>query len=223
MLRKFSFVLALLLLAHRSALAQTTLEFSYADPIFINVVHTSEADVSLMGQNTKIEMKASFLFKVDTGETEKGVTTCNVTILDCDDTTSANGKSSGKDMLKGLKNQKFEVVISENNQKIELRKTEAARRIIESSGRDIRLEVDGGIKVDNIRAVADAGADTFVAGSAIFGQPDYKAVIDAMRTELAKCVRSAHRSPNKRGTSRWPSGPKSKLLRSSAPASASPT
>jgi ribulose-phosphate 3-epimerase len=66
-----------------------------------------------------------------------------------------------------------------------LRKTEAARRIIEASGRDIRLEVDGGIKVDNIRTVADAGADTFVAGSAIFGQPDYKAVIDAMRTRLA--------------------------------------
>ena len=66
-----------------------------------------------------------------------------------------------------------------------LRKTEAARRIIEASGRDIRLEVDGGIKVDNIRRVADAGADTFVAGSAIFGQPDYKAVMDAMRAELA--------------------------------------
>ena len=70
-----------------------------------------------------------------------------------------------------------------------LRKTEAARRIIESSGRDIRLEVDGGIKVDNIRAVADAGADTFVAGSAIFGQPDYKAVIDAMRKQLAAPAR----------------------------------
>ena len=67
-----------------------------------------------------------------------------------------------------------------------LRKCEAARRIIERSGRDIRLEVDGGIKVDNIRRVADAGADTFVAGSAIFGQPDYKAVIDAMRRELAR-------------------------------------
>lgn len=67
-----------------------------------------------------------------------------------------------------------------------LRKTEAARRIIDASGRDIRLEVDGGIKVDNIRRVADAGADTFVAGSAIFGQPDYKAVIDAMRKELAR-------------------------------------
>jgi ribulose-phosphate 3-epimerase len=66
-----------------------------------------------------------------------------------------------------------------------LRKCEAARKIIDASGRDIRLEVDGGIKTDNIRAVADAGADTFVAGSAIFGQPDYKAVIDAMRRQLA--------------------------------------
>ncbi len=66
-----------------------------------------------------------------------------------------------------------------------LRKTERARRLIEASGRDIRLEVDGGIKVDNIRRVADAGADTFVAGSAIFGHPDYKAVIDAMRRQLA--------------------------------------
>jgi ribulose-phosphate 3-epimerase len=66
-----------------------------------------------------------------------------------------------------------------------LRKCEKARRLIESSGRDIRLEVDGGIKVDNIRRVADAGADTFVAGSAIFGQPDYRAVIDAMRQRLA--------------------------------------
>ena len=66
-----------------------------------------------------------------------------------------------------------------------LRKIEQARRRIESSGRDIRLEVDGGIKVDNIRRVANAGADTFVAGSAIFGKPDYRAVIDAMRRELA--------------------------------------
>ena len=65
-----------------------------------------------------------------------------------------------------------------------LKKIEAARRIIEKSGRDIRLEVDGGIKVDNIRRVAEAGADTFVAGSAIFGQPDYKAVVDAMRAQL---------------------------------------
>ena len=67
-----------------------------------------------------------------------------------------------------------------------LRKIEAARRRIEASGKDIRLEVDGGIKADNIRRVADAGADTFVAGSAIFNAPDYKAVIDAMRAELAR-------------------------------------
>ncbi len=66
-----------------------------------------------------------------------------------------------------------------------LRKIERARKLIDASGRDIRLEVDGGIKVDNIRRVADAGADTFVAGSAIFGQKDYKAVIDAMRAQLA--------------------------------------
>ena len=65
-----------------------------------------------------------------------------------------------------------------------LRKLEKVKRLIEASGRDIRLEVDGGIKTDNIRAAADAGADTFVAGSAIFGQPDYKAVIDAMRAAL---------------------------------------
>jgi ribulose-phosphate 3-epimerase len=67
-----------------------------------------------------------------------------------------------------------------------LRKTAAARRLIDASGRDIRLEVDGGVKVDNIRRVADAGADTFVAGSAIFGQPDYRQVIDAMRAELER-------------------------------------
>jgi ribulose-phosphate 3-epimerase len=65
-----------------------------------------------------------------------------------------------------------------------LRKIERARQLIEQTGRDIRLEVDGGIKVDNIRRVAAAGADTFVAGSAIFGQPDYRAVIAAMRAEL---------------------------------------
>jgi len=59
------------------------------------------------------------------------------------------------------------------------------RRRITASGKDIRLEVDGGIKTDNIRRVADAGADTFVAGSAIFGKPDYKAVVDAMRVALA--------------------------------------
>ena len=66
-----------------------------------------------------------------------------------------------------------------------LRKIEQARRLIDASGRDIRLEVDGGIKADNIRRVADAGADTFVAGSAIFGQRDYKVVIEAMRAELS--------------------------------------
>ena len=66
-----------------------------------------------------------------------------------------------------------------------LKKIEDARRRIEASGRDIRLEVDGGIKVDNIRAAADAGCDTFVAGSAIFGERDYRAVIDAMRARLA--------------------------------------
>ncbi|HEB77697.1 MAG TPA: ribulose-phosphate 3-epimerase, partial [Methylothermaceae bacterium] len=67
-----------------------------------------------------------------------------------------------------------------------LRKIEKVRDIIDASGRDIRLEVDGGVKVDNIAKIAAAGADTFVAGSAIFGQPDYKAVIDAMRAEIAK-------------------------------------
>jgi len=66
-----------------------------------------------------------------------------------------------------------------------LRKIEKVRKLIDVSGRDIRLEVDGGIKVDNIRRVADAGADTFVAGSAIFGKSDYKAVIDQMRTALS--------------------------------------
>jgi ribulose-phosphate 3-epimerase len=71
-----------------------------------------------------------------------------------------------------------------------LRKCEQVRKRIDAerarSGREIRLEVDGGIKTDNIRRVADAGADTFVAGSAIFGAADYKAVIGAMRAELAR-------------------------------------
>ena len=67
-----------------------------------------------------------------------------------------------------------------------LRKAEMVRKLIDASGRDIRLEVDGGIKIDNIRRVADAGADTFVAGSAIFGHKDYRKVIDAMRAELAR-------------------------------------
>jgi ribulose-phosphate 3-epimerase len=67
-----------------------------------------------------------------------------------------------------------------------LRKIERARKLIEASGRDIRLEVDGGIKVENIRRVADAGGDTFVAGSAIFGSKDYRAVIEAMRAKLGR-------------------------------------
>ncbi|MEO8124728.1 MAG: ribulose-phosphate 3-epimerase [Burkholderiales bacterium] len=66
-----------------------------------------------------------------------------------------------------------------------LKKIERVRKLIDASGRDIRLEVDGGIKADNIRAAFDAGADTFVAGSAIFGQQDYKAVIAAMRGAIA--------------------------------------
>lgn len=67
-----------------------------------------------------------------------------------------------------------------------LQKLQKAREIIARSGRDIWLEIDGGVKVDNIREIAAAGADTFVAGSAIFGKADYKSVIDAMRAELAK-------------------------------------
>ena len=71
-----------------------------------------------------------------------------------------------------------------------LPKIEAVRTLISQSGRDIRLEVDGGIKVDNIRRVAEAGADTFVAGSAIFGATDYAATIASMRSEIAR-ARSA--------------------------------
>lgn len=66
-----------------------------------------------------------------------------------------------------------------------LKKLQQTRKRIIESGRDIRLEVDGGVKVDNIAEIAKAGADMFVAGSAIFGEPDYKAVIDAMRQQLA--------------------------------------
>ena len=72
-----------------------------------------------------------------------------------------------------------------------LRKIERARKLIDSTGRDIRLEVDGGIKTDNIRRVADAGADTFVAGSAIFGKPDYEATIDSMRAQLLRIASAA--------------------------------
>lgn len=67
-----------------------------------------------------------------------------------------------------------------------LDKLREARKRIDDSGYDIRLEIDGGVKVDNIREIKAAGADMFVAGSAIFSQPDYKKVIDEMRTELAK-------------------------------------
>ena len=67
-----------------------------------------------------------------------------------------------------------------------LTKLTQARQRIDASGRDIRLEIDGGVKTGNIAEIARAGADTFVAGSAIFGARDYKATIAAMRSELAK-------------------------------------
>lgn len=66
-----------------------------------------------------------------------------------------------------------------------LDKLRQARKIIDDSAYDIRLEIDGGVKVENIREIAEAGADTFVAGSAIFGGDDYQATINAMRNELA--------------------------------------
>lgn len=67
-----------------------------------------------------------------------------------------------------------------------LEKLRQVRALIDASGLDIRLQVDGGVKVDNIKEIAEAGADMFVAGSAIFNQPNYKTVIDEMRSELAK-------------------------------------
>lgn len=69
-----------------------------------------------------------------------------------------------------------------------LEKLKAARAKIDASGFDIRLEIDGGVKVDNIGEIAAAGADTFVAGSAIFNAPDYKTTIEAMRAEIAKAT-----------------------------------
>ncbi|MCY4043538.1 MAG: ribulose-phosphate 3-epimerase [Cellvibrionales bacterium] len=66
-----------------------------------------------------------------------------------------------------------------------LQKLKEARQLIDENGLDCQLEIDGGVKVDNIKEIAQAGADTFVAGSAIFNQPDYKVVIDQMRNELA--------------------------------------
>jgi len=67
-----------------------------------------------------------------------------------------------------------------------LQKLRDVRKLIDASGHDIILEIDGGVKVDNIREIAEAGADMFVAGSAIYGQEDYKKVIDEMRLELEK-------------------------------------
>ncbi|ABM02035.1 ribulose-5-phosphate 3-epimerase [Psychromonas ingrahamii 37] len=66
-----------------------------------------------------------------------------------------------------------------------LEKLRQVKKLITTSGRDIRLQVDGGVKTDNIKEIAEAGADMFVSGSAIFNQPDYKVVIDKMRGELA--------------------------------------
>ena len=66
-----------------------------------------------------------------------------------------------------------------------MKKIEKVRKLIDASGRQVRLEVDGGIKVENIASVASAGADTYVAGSAIFNEPDYAAVIAAMRSNLS--------------------------------------
>ena len=70
-----------------------------------------------------------------------------------------------------------------------LEKLRAVRKRIHGCGRDIRLQIDGGVKIDNIAEIARAGADTFVAGSAIYGTKDYKATIDSMRAELAKVAR----------------------------------
>jgi ribulose-phosphate 3-epimerase len=70
-----------------------------------------------------------------------------------------------------------------------LDKLREARAKIDASGLDIRLEIDGGVKTDNIREITAAGADMFVAGSAIFNAPDYKTVIDQMRAEIAAAVK----------------------------------
>jgi ribulose-phosphate 3-epimerase len=76
-----------------------------------------------------------------------------------------------------------------------LPKIAQVRELIDRSGREIRLEVDGGVKVDNIAAVAAAGADTFVAGSAIFGSKDYRATIAAMRANIGNALREVGRGP----------------------------
>ena len=69
-----------------------------------------------------------------------------------------------------------------------MQKLSEARTIINKSKRDIRLEVDGGVKIDNIAEIKKAGADTFVAGSAIFGSDNYKKTIQAMRSELERAA-----------------------------------
>jgi ribulose-phosphate 3-epimerase len=69
-----------------------------------------------------------------------------------------------------------------------LEKLKQVRALIDRSGRAIRLEIDGGVKVDNVGAIAAAGADTFVSGSAIFGSPDYAATIAAMRAAISAAV-----------------------------------
>ena len=74
-----------------------------------------------------------------------------------------------------------------------LDKLREARKRIDTTGRNIRLEIDGGVKTDNIREIAEAGADTFVAGSAIFNTDDYKATIDKMRAELELAKQSSNR------------------------------
>jgi len=71
-----------------------------------------------------------------------------------------------------------------------LPKIRRVRDLVDRSGREIRLEVDGGVKIDNIGSIAEAGADTFVAGSAIFGTADYRATIQAMRVQIGKSARS---------------------------------
>lgn len=82
-----------------------------------------------------------------------------------------------------------------------LAKLEAVRQRIQASGREIRLEIDGGVKVDNIGAIAAAGADTFVAGSAIFGAKDYRATITAMRAEIAKARSNQSSSSSSKSSS----------------------
>ena len=69
-----------------------------------------------------------------------------------------------------------------------LEKFRVVRRLIDSKGLQTRLEIDGGVKIDNIKEIAAAGADTFVAGSAIFNTDDYKSTIDKMRSELSKSI-----------------------------------